>query len=364
MRQFDLQETICGIEPADKNIMQQANARLNALAKPPGSLGQLEELAARLCGVSRSLSPDITKRCVIVCAADNGVVAEGVSSAPQSVTAAHTINILNGSTGVGVLAKRFGAELMVADIGVNAELKHPGLIDRKLRLSTGNITKEPAMTQAEAQRAVEVGIELAHIAHERGYNLIGVGEMGIGNTTTSSAVLSVLLGLGDNEIASVVGRGAGLDDKAYENKLRVIKDALALHHPDKDNVLGVLAAVGGLDIAAMTGVFIGAAHLRMPVVIDGFISIVAALCAFRLSPVSRDYMFASHISYERGFRLAADMLGLKPVLDLDMRLGEGSGCPILFGLMDASLDILLHMATFEEARIDEEYIEKIDGVRF
>lgn len=347
------------IATTDGRAMDAARARLDMLAKPLGSLGKLEDIAARLCAITRSQRPAIDKRCVIVVAADNGVVDEGVSCAAQCVTAIHTINIVNGVTGVGVLAKQFNTDLMVADVGVNAMMSHPRLIGMKVRRSTGNIAIEPAMTRAEAQAAIGAGIQLAERARAEGYQAIGVGEMGIGNTTTSSAVLAALLGLHDIDIPAVVGRGAGLDDVGYEKKVKVVRSALALHMPNGLDPVDVLHKVGGLDIAAMTGVYIGAAHLGLPAVIDGFISAVAALCAARLNPLIRHYMFASHSSLERGYALAIGELGLSPCLALDMRLGEGSGCPLMFGIMDAAVAVLKNMATFAEARIGDDYLESI-----
>lgn len=359
-----MKPTICSlvldsIKQTDGDLYQKAMARLDMLAKPPGSLGKLEEIAARLCGIRKSLSPNIEKKCVIILAADNGVVEEGVSSAPQEVTAIQTMNILNGVTGVGVLAKQFNADLMVADIGVNSDISHPQLILNKIRKSTENITKEQAMTREEAISAFNAGFSLAKSAMKKGYQVIGVGEMGIGNTTTSSAVLAALLGLDFNEIAQVVGRGAGLADAAFEHKISVIQSALELHKPDKNDPIDILHKVGGLDITAMTGVYVGSAYYGLPVVIDGLISAVAALCAKRLNPLTKEYMFASHHSFECGYTHAINELGLAPCLSLDMRLGEGSGCPVMFGIMDAALAVLKNMATFSEAKIDDDYLDNI-----
>lgn len=348
------------IEASDSRFQEKAWEHLNMLAKPPKSLGKLEEIAAKLCAIDRTLSPNIDKRCIIVLASDNGVVAEGVALAPQEVTAIQTINIAHGITGVGVLAKHFHTDLMVADIGVNADLRDSKIIDRKIRKSTGNIAVEPAMTQEEAEKAVDIGFELACQAKEQGYQLIGVGEMGIGNTTTSSAVLSALLRIDD--VAKVTGRGAGLDDASYGKKVDVIKNALLLHKPNPDNPIDVLKKVGGLDLAAMTGVYLGAAYCGLPVVIDGFISSVAALCATRLCPTVKDYLFASHHSFECGYALAMEALEMKACLNLDMRLGEGSGCPLMFAMMDAALAIFREMGTFKDAEIDDRYLEGIKEI--
>ncbi|MEG0894096.1 MAG: nicotinate-nucleotide--dimethylbenzimidazole phosphoribosyltransferase [Oscillospiraceae bacterium] len=347
------------IKPTDKNALNMANARLDMLAKPPGSLGGLEKIAAKLCAITSKSFPTINKRCVIVLSADNGVVAENVSSAPQEVTAIQTINMLNRLTGVGVLSKHFNTDLMVADVGINADITHPLLINRKIRKSTGNICKEPAMTKQEAQQALLVGIELAKQAKDSNYDVVGVGEMGIGNTTTSSAVLAVLLDYKGEDISKVVGRGGGLEDSAYIKKIDVIKQAIKLHNPNKNDIVDVLSKVGGLDIAAMTGVFIGCAYYGIPVVIDGFISVVAALCAMKLNPLVTEYMFASHYSFESGYALAINQLNLSACLNLDMRLGEGSGCPIMFSIMEAALAVITNMATFEKAKINDDYLNPI-----
>lgn len=359
MFEQDLKLVLNSIKPTDGRAYEKAVARLDMLAKPPGSLGGLEAIAARLAAITGKSDNDLDKRCVLVFASDNGVVEEGVASAPQAVTAIQTINILNGVTGVAVLAKQFNSDLTVIDVGINADIQHPELINKKIRKSAYNIAKQAAMSREEALKAILVGIDAVRNASEKGFKVIGIGEMGIGNTTTSSAVLSALLELSDSEIASVTGRGAGLTDEAYHKKTAVITSALKVNRPDKDDPVDVISKVGGFDIAAMTGAFIGAAYYRIPVVIDGFISVVAALCAVRLNPLVREYLFASHHSFERGYRMAIEELGMKACLNLDMRLGEGSGCPLMFGIMDGACAIIKHMATFDEAAIDMEYLENI-----
>jgi len=362
--QITYKDVLKKIKPIDATLCEKAQKHLDRLAKPPGSLGKLEEIAARLCGITGSLSPDIRSRCVIVLAADNGVIAEGVASAPEAVTAIQTISILDGVVGVNVLAKQFNADVTVVDVGVNADLDHPDLVNRKIRKSTGNITREVAFSRKEAEAAIEVGINLAREAKEGGYQLLGVGEMGIGNTTTSSATLAGLLGLKGSAIDQVVGKGAGLDEAAFDKKKQVIRRALALHQPDKQGVIDVLHKVGGLDLAAMTGVYLGAAYYQVPVVIDGFISVVAALCAVKLNPMVKEYLFASHHSFERGYGFAIKELGLEPSLHLDMRLGEGSGCPLMFAMMDGALAVLKNMATFEAAGIGAEYLDQVKETVF
>jgi len=357
------QQILINIPSPSKSILEQAKTHLDNLAKPPGSLGKLEEIAARLCAISGNLSPSIAKRCVIVLAADNGVIAEGVASAPEEVTAIQTFNMLEGVAGINVIAKQFDTDLFIVDMGINADLTHPRLIDKKIRKSTGNIAKQMAFSRHEAQRAIETGMELAFDAKESGYQLIGVGEMGIGNTTTSSAVLAALLGLAGKDIAGVVGKGAGLEEAAFRKKVKVVQTALQLHQPSRNDPIEILHKVGGLDLAAMTGVYLGAAYSRVPVVIDGFISVVAALCAAKLNPQALEYMFASHHSFERGYTFAIEELGLKPGLHLEMRLGEGSGCPLMFALMDTALAVLKNMATFESGNISPDYVRSVDKIK-
>ena len=344
------------IAPADNAAMEKARQRQAELAKPPGSLGKLEDYSIRLAGITGNVKNEIEKCRVIVLAADNGVTAEGVSSAPTSVTLSQVINMTRHITGMSSLAYYFGNEVVVADLGIDTDRKIPGVLDRKIRRSTGNIAKERAMTRQQVLDAISVGLDLAADAAKDGVNAVGVGEMGIGNTTTSSAVLSALTGATPE---SVTGRGGGLTDQAFAVKKQVITQALALHHPDREDVVDVLSAVGGLDLAAMTGVFLGCALQHIPAVVDGFISIVAALCACRLNPNVKHYLFLSHASYEIGYRLAAEELGLEPCLLLDMRLGEGSGCPIAFQILKAACAVMNGMGTFAEAAIQDDYLEPI-----
>ena len=351
-----LSQYLSQIKPLDKKAMDKAHERLDNLVKPPGSLGTLESIAVTLAGVGGELHFDTGKRCVIIMSSDNGVVDEGVASAPQSVTYMQTINFTKGITGVAALAKQFNTDLTIVDVGVNADIDHPLVKNRKIRKSTHNIAKQDAMTYDEATRAVLVGIETAIEAVKLGYRLLGVGEMGIGNTTTSAAVLSALTGIPAEETA---GKGAGLTESAYRHKIQVIQTALKDRAPNPNDPLDVLSKVGGLDIAAMAGVYIGGAYMGVPVVIDGFISIVAALVAARLSPDARQYMIASHVSDEQGYKHAAKALEIEPCLYLNMRLGEGSGCPIMFAVIDAACAIMRDMGTFEQAGIGEEYLEAL-----
>lgn len=356
MTEAALKAALTKITGLDVEAMEAARNRQAKLAKPPGSLGRLEELSIQLAGITGKVTSCPMKKRLIVLCADNGVVDEGVSSAPRSVTLAQAINMTKGLTGVGVLCAHYGAELQVVDMGIMAEYDCPEILDRRIAFGTGNIAKEAAMTREMAVKAVMTGIELAGSAFREGAGVLGVGEMGIGNTTTSAAVLSALTGLPSEKL---VGRGGGIDDTAFIRKKEIVKDAVARLKPDKDDPLDVLAKVGGFDIAAMTGVFLGAAINRLPVVIDGYISAVAALCAFRLCPAAKDFMIPSHESCEAGYAAAMKELSMRPILMLDMRLGEGSGCPLVFSILDAACAIIKNMASFECAGIDDGYLEEI-----
>ncbi|MBQ6373234.1 MAG: nicotinate-nucleotide--dimethylbenzimidazole phosphoribosyltransferase [Clostridia bacterium] len=351
-----ISDIISGIGSLDRAAMALAEDRQARLAKPPHSLGRLEDISVKLAGITGKLYCDLDRRRVLIFASDNGIVREGVSSAPQSVTLSQTVNFTRGLTGVAVLARHFHAELDVIDVGIDAGSVCPGVRDQKIARGTRDFAREPAMSRHEALRAMMVGRETALRAASDGMDVIGVGEMGIGNTTTSSAVLSALLGL---PAAGTVNRGAGINDDAYARKMRLIDEAIGRWKPDPDDPVDVISKVGGFDIAAMCGAFLGAASARLPVVIDGFISAVAALCAWRLEPLSADYMFPSHASREQGYRRAMDAMGMRPMLELDMRLGEGSGCPIAFEIMAAAERVIREMGTFEEAAIDDSYLDEI-----
>ena len=356
---MNLNEVITTVRPLDEAAMAAARERQAQLAKPPGSLGRLEELSLQLAGITGKIHNKIEKKHLLVFAADNGVVAEGVSSAPQSVTLMQTVNLTRAKTGASVLCKHFGCEITVCDVGVNADIKEPKVLNRKIAYGTQNIVHGPAMTREQAVQAMMTGIELAQ---KTDADVIGIGEMGIGNTTTSSAVLSVLL---DADVEAVTGRGGGITDAGFLKKKRVITDAIAINQPDQNDVIDVLAKVGGFDIAAMCGAFIGCAASQRPVVIDGFISAVAALCACRLCPNVRGYLIPSHASYEIGYKMAMDAMGLQPIFLLGMRLGEGSGCPLAFEVLSAACAILNDMATFDQAGIDDGYLDEIrEGDKF
>lgn len=350
---MDLQTLIQTIVPLDQPAMDAALRRQAELAKPPGSLGRLESLSVQIAGITGKLDNQIHDNALLVFAADNGVVAEGVSSAPQSVTLQQTVNLTRAKTGASVLAQHFGDRVIVCDVGVNADIRESAVLNRKIAYGTGNIAHGPAMTRQQALQAIMTG---AQLAMETPADALGIGEMGIGNTTTSSAVLSVLLGL---DVESVTGRGGGITDDSFRKKKQVITQAIALNRPDPTDVVDILSKVGGFDIAAMCGAFLGAAASHRPVVIDGFISAVAALCAAKLCPTAAGYFVPSHASYEVGYRKAMEAMDLEPILLLGMRLGEGSGCPLAFRVLDAACAVLSHMATFDQAGINDEYLDPI-----
>ena len=341
------------IAPLDEAAMNAARQRQMMLAKPPGSLGRLEELSVQLAGMTGNVHNRIEKKHLLVFAADNGVTTEGVSSAPQSVTLQQSINLTRAKTGASVLCKHFGCGITVCDVGIAAVVRDEQVVNRKIAYGTGNIFREPAMTRQQAEQAIATGIELAR---DTDANVLGVGEMGIGNTTTSSAVLSVLL---DADVDAVTGRGGGITDSSFQKKKDVIRRAIAINRPDKADPVDVLAKVGGFDIAAMCGAFLGAAATHRPVVIDGFISAVAALCAVKLCPNVKGYLIPSHASYEIGYKLAMDAMGLTPIFLLGMRLGEGSGCPLAFQVLSAACTIINDMATFDQAGINDDYLDEI-----
>jgi len=350
---FLFEKILKEIKPAFENSKIKAEERLDSLVKPLGSLGKLEDAAIKLAGITGSLNNKLDKKCIIVMSSDNGIVEEGVSNSPQSVTAVQTINFLKGVAGVSVLAKHAGADLRVIDMGVNADIEYPGLINKKIRKGTRNMVKGSAMSYDEAIKSVETGIEIVSNLASEGYNVLGTGEMGIGNTSTSSAVLMTLTGC-NAEIA--VGKGSGLTEEGFENKKRIIYKAIKINNPNKENPIDVLSKVGGFDIGGMVGCFIGAAYHRIPILIDGFISAVAALLAYKLNPLIIDFMFLSHYSIEPGFDVVMDTLKLSPFLDLHMRLGEGTGAALAFNILEAANAIISEMATFDEVAINDDFL--------
>ncbi|MBQ7246182.1 MAG: nicotinate-nucleotide--dimethylbenzimidazole phosphoribosyltransferase [Firmicutes bacterium] len=400
----DIIERITGLK---EDAVSEAKKRQDYLAKVPGSLGKLEEISIRLAGITgKPFGNDVRDQAIILMCADNGVVEEGVASAPQSVTLMQTVNFTKGITGVSSQAKYFGIDILTIDVGVKLPIppeyittsmmteddsKKPTLsklvVDRRIADGTKNFAKEPAMTREEAIRAIMIGVEAASACKKAGKNLIGIGEMGIGNTSTSSAIIAALSLYADAKssressqdtsskkenldethvnklIENIVGRGGGLSDSGLAKKCEVIKNALLKYEPlylsdGELDAIELLSAVGGFDIAAMTGAYLGAAMHRIPAVIDGVISIAAALVATMICPTVKDYLFTSHKSKEGGYMVASELLEIEPMYDLGMRLGEGSGCPIAFKIIEAASAAMNGMKSLDEAKIDAEYLDE------
>ncbi len=332
----------------DEMIMEQAQTRLDNLTKPQGSLGKLESLARRVCGIQQTLVPDTENKKILTFAADHGVAAEGVSSFPSEVTRQMVFNFLRGGAGVNVLARHVGAEVRVIDVGVAGEVSGEGLLCRKVKAGTDNLARGPAMKVDEALAAIGVGVQTAREAIEDGANMLGTGEMGIANTTPSAAMLAVLLEVEPEEIT---GRGTGIDDAALHHKIFVIKKGIEVNKKQCGSPLEILACLGGLEIAAICGMILECARSRVPVVVDGFISSAAALTAIKMKAEVADYCFFSHMSAEHGHRLFFEKIGQAPLLDLGMRLGEGTGAALAMGIIDAGVKIMNEMATFDEAGV-------------
>jgi nicotinate-nucleotide--dimethylbenzimidazole phosphoribosyltransferase len=343
--------TIEMIKPLDKRAMAEARSRQDLLTKPQGSLGRLEELSIKLAGIQGKSVPRIRHKAVITMAGDHGVVAEGVGNWPQEVTAQMVDNFLSGGAGINILAGLAGARVVVVDMGVAAELgTSPRLISKKVASGTQNMCLGPAMTVEQAVRAIESGIEVVAAELVKGLDIVGTGDMGIGNTTASSAICAAMTG---EPVAEVTGRGTGISDEQLAHKIEVVERALEINQPDRQEPLGVLAKVGGFEIGGLAGVMLAAAAYRVPVVIDGFISGAAALIATALAPRLRDFLIAAHVSAEAGHRLLLKHLGLKPLLDLNMRLGEGTGAALGIFLAEAAAKVLAEMATFSEAGVSD-----------
>jgi len=339
------------IEPVEARYLDLAKARLDNLTKPPGSLGRLEEFAQRLAAIQATGNPAIDKKIIFVFAADHGVTDENVSAFPKEVTSQMVYNFLGGGAAINVLAGHTGAEVVVVDIGVDFDFAGAeGLVHRKVVRGTKNFVKGPAMTRDETMRCIEVGADLAREYAAKGYNLFGTGEMGIGNTTPSSAIAAVLTG---KSVTEVTGRGTGISDNGFDAKVRVIEEGIRFNRPDPLDPIDVLSKVGGAEIAGITGLILGAAGRRIPVVIDGLISTAGALIAYAIEPAARDYMFAGHRSVEAGHMSMLRKMGLKPILDLDLRLGEGTGGALAMLLIEAGLKIYKGMATFDEAGVSD-----------
>jgi len=339
------------IKPLDEGAMAEAQARQNQLTKPQGSLGRLEELSIQLAGIQGKSVPQIRHKAIITMAGDHGVVAEKVGNWPQEVTAQMVYNFLDGGAGINVLARQAGARIVVVDMGVATELEpNPQLLSRKIASGTQNISLGPAMTGEQAVTAIETGIEVVVAEVAKGLDIVGTGDMGIGNTTASSAICAIMTG---KPVAEVTGRGTGITDEQLAHKIEVIKKALTVNRPDPSQPLDVLAKVGGFEIGGLVGVMLGAAAHHIAVVIDGFISGTAALIATALAPRLTDFLIAAHVSAEAGHKSLLRHLGLKPLLDLGMRLGEGTGAALGIFLAEAAARVLAEMSTFAEAEVSE-----------
>ena len=346
-----LQSTINRIEPLDQEAMRQAQARQDNLTKPQGSLGLLEELSVKVAGIQGIAQPRIRDKVIVTMAGDHGVAAEGLSLYPQEVTAQMVYNFLRGGAGINVLARHVGARVVVVDMGVATDLEpHPDLLAKKVAYGTKNMAQGPAMSREEAIQAIETGIEIVESELSRGMDIVGTGDMGIGNTTPSSAIVAALTGA---PVANVTGRGTGIDDEQLAHKIETVEQALAVNRPDPADPLDVLAKVGGLEIGGIAGVVLGAAAHRLPVVIDGFISGAGALISAGLAPQVKDYLVAAHLSVELGHRPVLEQLGLTPLLNLNMRLGEGTGAALGISLIEAAVKVLNEMATFADAGVSE-----------
>jgi nicotinate-nucleotide--dimethylbenzimidazole phosphoribosyltransferase len=347
----DIQKIATSIQPISEAHLKKAQERLDHLAIPRGSLGRLMDLGRQYAAIRQDIKPVISKKKIFTFAADHGVVEEGVSAFPREVTQQMVFNFMRGGAGINVLARHVGAEVTVVDIGVDHDFSEmQGLKIRKIARGTRNMAKEPAMTKDEAVGAMEVGAELACEAARSKVDIIGTGDMGIGNTTPSSAMIAVFSGLAASEVTS---RGTGISDAALKIKIDTIDKVLSFHSLDKDDPIDVLSKVGGLEIAGIAGLIIGAAAQKIPVVLDGFISTAGAVVACELNPLIKEYLFAAHLSVEKGHKVMLDRLGLKPLLDLDLRLGEGTGAALGISLIEAGVKILTEMLTFEEAGVTE-----------
>jgi nicotinate-nucleotide--dimethylbenzimidazole phosphoribosyltransferase len=352
---MSLENLVSKITPLDKSAMASARARQDVLTKPQGSMGRLESLSIQLAGISGNPRPQMQHKVIVTMAGDHGVVAEGVSAYPQEVTPQMVANFLQGGAAINVLARHVGARVVVVDMGVAAELEpHPDLVDKKVALGTHNIAQGPAMSREQAVQALLAGAEVVEGEFVRGLDILGTGDMGIGNTTPSAAIAAAITG---HSPAEVVGRGTGVDNGGLDRKIAAVQRALALNRPDPADALDVLAKVGGFEIGGLAGAMLAAAAHRRPVVVDGFISTAAAMIAVGLAPQVRSYLIPAHRSQERGHRIMLAWLGLEPLLDLDLRLGEGTGAALGISLAEAACKILNEMATFGEAGVSEKDVE-------
>jgi len=348
---MSIEEIISRIQPLDQEAMSSARARQDVLTKPQGSLGRLENLSIQMAGITGKVRSKIHHKVVTVMAGDHGVVAEGVSAFPQEVTPQMVLNFLYGGAAINVLSKHVGARVVIVDMGVASPMEaHPQLISRRVGSGTGNIAKGPAMTRAQAEESILSGVEIVEAEIARGLDILATGDMGIGNTTPSAAIACVVTGKSASEI---VGRGTGVDDEGLRRKILAVENALKVNQPNAQDGLDFLSKVGGFEIGGLAGAILGAAANRRPVVIDGFISTAAAIIAATLAPQVKEYLIAAHCSQELGHRLMMEWLGVTPLLDMHMRLGEGTGAALAISIVEASCKILDEMATFGEAGVSE-----------
>jgi len=347
-----INEIIHNIRPLNEDVLIKAQNKLDNLTKPLESLGRLEEVAKKIAGITGKVNPSISRKVIFVFAADHGVAEEGVSAYPQEVTCQMVYNFLQGGAGINVLARHVGAKVMVVDMGVAEDLEsHPDLKVKKIGYGTENITRRQAMNRDDAIKSIEAGIEVFEEEHRKAsMDIVGLGDMGIANTTVSSAILAAISGKDPQEVTD---RGTGINKKMWERKVGVIKKSLKMHHPDPEDPIDVLTKVGGYEIGGIAGCILAAAENKVPVVIDGFISTVGALIAAGLSPIVKDYLIASHLSVEKGHKVALDFLNLSPLFDLNLRLGEGTGAALCISIVEAGVKILTQMATFEEAGVSK-----------
>ncbi|MEW5757998.1 MAG: nicotinate-nucleotide--dimethylbenzimidazole phosphoribosyltransferase [Candidatus Omnitrophota bacterium] len=361
-----IEEIIQNIVGIDYNFINKAQNKLNNLTKPLGSLGVLEDLAKQIVGITEKGNPELKNKVIFTLAGDHGVTEEGVSAYPKEVTAQMVYNFLNGGAGINVLANHIGARVVVVDMGVAEQIPNPNdqipsksqipmtkFILKKINLGTKNMAIGPAMTKEEAIKSIECGIEIFEDELKNGIDIIGIGEMGIGNTTSASAITACFTGA---SVEDITGRGTGIDDRGLKNKIEIIKKALEINKPNPDDAIDVLSKVGGFEIGGLVGIIFAAALHKVPVLIDGFISGSAALIAYKLEPKVKDYMIASHCSVERGHKIILEHIGLRPLLNLDLRLGEGTGAALGINLAEAALKILTQMATFDSAGVSNKTI--------
>ena len=347
---MSIQQLIAKIQPLDEAAMQAARARQDDLTKPRGSLGQLEDISVKIAGITGEVRPKLTHKVVTTMAGDHGVVAEGVSAYPSEVTPQMVMNFVFGGAAINVLSQHVGARVIIVDMGVASELDHPAVVNKKIALGTKNIAQGPAMTRAQAIQAIEAGAAVVEAELEKGLDILATGDMGIGNTTPSAAIAAAITGRSVQEIA---GRGTGVDDEGLQRKITAIQKALDVNHPNAEDGLDTLAKVGGFEIGGLAGAILAAAAHRKPILIDGFISTAAAMVAVSLAPQTRHYLIAAHRSQELGHQIMLEWLGLEPLLDLGLRLGEGTGAALAISLVEAACKILDEMATFSEAGVSD-----------